>query len=275
MDKTEKPMPLPYAPPNHTKLRIIKRILYPILSLIDVFAIILGKSQPRVAFTVKSDPPTTYYNFRIKPEKLEDFTAYINLPNGFPLTPIKCIQDETEDYLLTLNVYHVGGIATGIRAEWSTYIKDHLGVTRYMVVEARTSKSSFDAVEFPNKASPVEHDKRNGTLTSMVESEGQNCVRIDSNLSSLEQCPYVRIAGEWVEANDYIYWRNGVCDRVFYDAGMANSRVKNVPNESVTIDDQTHWAQFIEKEPKHTLVFEAPMEFILVPWRNLEKIEPK
>ncbi|MGI9287803.1 MAG: hypothetical protein ACR2P1_20630, partial [Pseudomonadales bacterium] len=141
------------------------------------------------------------------------------------------------------------------------------------VLEARSSKTSFDAASFITKASLVEHDKQNNILTSIVESEEQKIFRIDSDLSSLEQCPYSTVAGEWIEANDFIYWRNGICDRTFYEAGMANSRVKNVPNESITIDDQTHWAPFIETKPKQTLVFEAPMEFILVPWRNLEAIE--
>lgn len=268
-------MPLPYVPPEHTKRRIFKRVLYPLMSLIDVVTIILGKSQPRVPFLVKGDPPTTYYNFRIKPEMLEEFRTYVNLPDGLPLAPIKCLADESADYLLTLNVYHVSGIASGVRAEWSTYVTDHLGIPRYMVLEARSSKASFDAASWIVKATPVEHDRINNTLTSVVETESQKLFRIDCDLSSLEQCPYLRIAGEWIEANDYIYWRSGICDRTFYEAGMANSRVKNVPNESITIDDQTHWAQFVETRPKHTLVFEAPMEFILVPWRNLEKIEPQ
>jgi len=266
-------MPLPSVPVERTKRLIFKRVLYPILSLVDVFTIIIGKSQPRVPFLVKGDPPTTYYNFKIKPEQLEAFRAYVNLPEHLPLAPIKCLADESAEYLLTLNVYHVAGIASGVRAEWSTYITDHLGIPRYMVLEARTSKASFDAANFITKATPVEHDKRNNTLTSIVESEDQKVFRIDSDLSSLEQSPHVTIAGEWIEANDYIYWPNGICDRTFYEAGMANSRVKNVPNEAITIDDQTHWAPFIETKPKHTLVFEAPMEFILVPWRNLEEID--
>ncbi|MGI9284513.1 MAG: hypothetical protein ACR2P1_03940 [Pseudomonadales bacterium] len=266
-------MPLPFVPAERTKRLIFKRVLYPLLSLIDVFTIIVGKAQPRVPFLVKGDPPTTYYNFRIKPDQLEAFRVYINLPEHLPLTPIKCLTDESEDYLLTLNVYHVGGILTGVRAEWSTYVTDHLGIRRYMVLEARSSKISFDAASFITRATLVEHDNQNDILTSVVESEEQKIFRIDSDLSSLEQCHYLTVAGEWIEANDYIYWRNGICDRTFYEAGMANSRVKNVPNESITIDDQTHWAPFIETKPKHTLVFEAPMEFILVPWRNLETIE--
>ena len=204
---------------------------------------------------------------------MDAFKEYINLPSHLPLTPLKCLNDDEPEYVLTLNVYHVGGIATGVRAEWSTYVKDHLGVTRYMVVEARTSKASFDAVEIPNKASPVEHHKTNGVLTSFVESDAGTTVKIECDLSAMENEPYLTVAGEWIEANDYIYWRNGVCDRVFYDAGMANSRVKNVPDDAVTIADNTPWAQFIEAKPKQSLVFEAPMEFILVPWRNLEKID--
>jgi hypothetical protein len=266
-------MPMPFVPVERTKRLLFKRVLYPILSLIDVFTITLGKAQPRVPFMVKGDPPTTYYNFKIKPDQLEAFRAYINLPEHLPLTPLKCIADESEDYLLTLNVYHVSGIATGVRAEWSTYVTDHLGIRRYMVLEARSSKTSFDAASFVTKATLVEHDKHDNTLTSIVESEQEKLFRIDCDLSSLEQGPYLTIAGEWIEANDYIYWRNGICDRTFYEAGMANSRVKNVPNDSITIDDQTHWAPFIETKPKHTLVFEEPMEFILVPWRNLDEMK--
>jgi len=266
-------MPLPFVPAERTKRRLFKRVLYPLMSLIDVFMIILGKSQPRVPFVVKGDPPTTYYNFKIRPDKLEEFRAYVNLPEGLPLTPIKCLADESADYLLTLNVYHVTGIATGVRAEWSTYVTDHLGIPRYMVLEARSSETSFDAASWRVKATPVKHDRIDKRLSSVVESQSQKVFSIDCDLSSLEQCPHLTIAGEWIEANDYIYWRNGICDRTFYEAGMANSRVKNVPNDSITIDDQTHWAPFIEEKPKHSLVFEAPMEFILVPWRNLEKIE--
>ena len=36
-------------------------------------------------------------------------------------------------------------------------------------------------------------------------------------------------------ANDYIYWGNGVCDRTFYNGGLANTKVSLI-NSSWTMD---------------------------------------
>ena len=53
----------------------------------------------------------------------------------------------------------------------------------------------------------------------------------------------------WVTANDRIYWGNGICDRTFYDAGLAAAAMTVVPPEDATIDDQTSWATFVEPVP--------------------------
>ena len=78
-------------------------------------------------------------NFRIKAEQREEFERYANLPAGFEICPIRCLADDSADYLLTLNVYEVEGLASGRRAEWSTYILDNTNRPRYMVLEAASS----------------------------------------------------------------------------------------------------------------------------------------
>ena len=70
-------------------------------------------------------------------------------------------------------------------------------------------------------------------------------------------------------ANDYIYWRNGICDRAFYDAGLAQPRALLLPGAVATIDDQTHWAQFLEPQPKHIIHFQNAIDFVIQPWANL------
>ncbi|MEP5765556.1 MAG: hypothetical protein ABJ308_13240 [Halieaceae bacterium] len=264
-------MALPDAPGSFTSRRIFKRILYPIVALSEALGIVLGKSQPRLSFVVEAEPPSTYLNFVIKSEALESFREYINIPADLPLSPMRCIDGEQEDYLLTLNIYRVSGIASGIRAEWSTYISDHQGIRRYMVLEARSSNPSVDAVELIVGGSRVEHDRQGDILSSVAESQSGELFSSDCDIAELDSAPYVAIAGEWLEANDYIYWRNGLCDRAFYEAGMANPKVRNLTGDAVSIDDQTHWAQFVEPRPKHTLIYETPLEFVLMPWRNLEK----
>ena len=65
------------------------------------------------------------------------------MPDKFQLVPIRCLEDESPAYLLTLNIYEVSGIVRGSRAEWSTYVDDGEGKPCYMVLEARSSSGSM------------------------------------------------------------------------------------------------------------------------------------
>jgi len=113
----------------------------------------------------------------------------------------------------------------------------------------------------------VEHELSAGVLVSAVASEEGKL--FESSVHLDEAHPLVGPASEWIEANDYIYWRNGICDRTYYDASLFNARVHSVPPEDVTIGDNTHWARFIEPRPRHVLRFDGALEFMISPWFNV------
>ena len=227
------------------------------------------EGQPRIEFTVEADPPSVYYNFRVREERLEEFKQYLDLPGNLPLAPIRCVEGEQADYLLTVNVYRVSGISNGVRAEFSTYISDDAGIPRYMVVEARDHNGSMDPIDVITRPSRVEHQRKDNGLLTELESNDGALFRARVTQQELESAPIAEIHGEWMEANDFIYWRNGIRDRCYYDAGMANPRVKAVAPAAVEVVDETHWAGFLEPQPKHVLVYDNPMHFIIVPWENL------
>jgi hypothetical protein len=249
--------------------RLIKALLYTPMALFDSVRIPFRAAQPRIEFTVEDDPPSVYYNFRVRTDRLEDFKRYLDLPDNLPLSPIRCVDGEDADYLLTLNVYRVSGVTNGIRAEFSTYITDEAGTPRYMVVEARDHSGSMDPINIMTKPSRVEQMRNGDGMDTVVESNEQGLFTAHAQQAIFDAAPYVRIHGEWVEANDFIYWRNGVRDRCYYDAGMANPRVRALDPASIDISDRTHWAEFLEERPKHVLVYESAMHFVIVPWENL------
>jgi hypothetical protein len=249
--------------------RLTKAMLYTPMALFDTLRIPLRRAQPHVEFTVEADPPSVYYNFCVKKNRLEAFKRYLDLPSNLPLVPIRCVEGDEPDVLLTLNVYRVSGVTNGVRAEFSTYIKDAQGIPRYMVVEARDHQGSMDPINIITRASRVEQKRDSDGMVTVVESNDKALFKAYASPASFAAAPYIRIHGEWIEANDFIYWRNGVRDRCYYDAGMANPKVRALDPASVELTDNTHWAEFLAPLPKHVLVYENAMHFVIVPWENL------
>ena len=247
---------------------LLKRVLYSQLYLRDAFMILIGRGKPLVKFKVEADPPSIYVNFAIAPDELEEFERSLDLP--LPLTPIACIEGEEPFHCLTLNVYRVSGLVNGIRAEWSVYVSDPEGVPRYLVVEAQSDVASLDSVNMFTKPGPISYTADGETLRFEVGSEGATTVTTE--VAAPADAPVVRATPEWVEANDYIYWRNGVCDRTFYDTGLANARIRSLDPATATVEDGTPWSRFTDPAPRTIVVFDHAIEFAMSPWWNIRDL---
>lgn len=251
--------------------RFLRRFLYSQMALRSAVMIAIGKEAPLVRFTVEADPPSVYLVFRIRASERERLLSDLALPSGFTLAPIRCLADDVPDYLLTLNVYRVSGITNGLRAEWSAYVHDAEGVPRYLIVDARSSTRSMDPIDVMTKASRVEHARRGDTITMTIGPDGESfCAELEVPADAQR----VASAPEWTTANDSIYWANGVCDRTFYDAGLADADQVEVPADTVKLQDDTRWAQYLEPVPARVLVYRRAIEFVVSPWANLPDLRP-
>lgn len=252
--------------------RFLRRFLYSQMAMRSALMIAIGKEPPLVRFTVEADPPSLYLVFRIRDSERDRLFADLALPSGFALTPIRCLAGDEPEHLLTLNVYRVSGITNGLRAEWSVYVRDSEGVPRYLVVDARSSTRSMDPVDVLTKASRVDHARSGDTVTTTVGPDGESFRAV---LEVPVDAERVASAPEWTTANDRIYWANGVCDRTFYDAGLADADQVQVPAHLVEVHDDTRWAQYLEPSPARVLVYRRAIEFVVSPWANLPDLQPR
>ena len=248
----------------------IRRFMYSQMAIRTGFMIAIGKEYPLVPFTVEKDPPSMYWVFRIKSSEVDNLEKKLGLPSQFSLCPIRCLATDEPDYLLAVNAYRVSGLANGIRAEWSIFVHDGNSTPRYMVVDARSSTYSVDPVSIITKASVVIHERRNDNVIHTQIGEGENAFTATTNLHNLETP--VTASAEWVSANDYIYWGNGICDRTFYNAGIAHAKQFRISNENSTIIDGTFWGTLIDPEPVHTLMFDNEIQFVVSPWENVDRV---
>ncbi len=235
--------------------------------------IALGREEPLAAFTVEADPPSVYWVFRVRADAVGRLRSVLQLPAAFESTPIRCLTSDVPEHIIVLNVYRVSGLAKGMRAEWSLFVGDAEGIPRYMVFDARSSLLSMDAVDVITRKSTVEHVRDGQTISTRV-GDGDSAFTSTITIPSGDGAPLVTTAADWSTANDYIYWGNGICDRTYYDAGMAAARVRDVAAIHVTIDDRTSWADLIEPTPLHVLVFEDAINLVISPWENLRRLQP-
>jgi hypothetical protein len=256
--------------PRQRRLRVaFKRFLYSQLYQRESFRLMFGRAKPLVQFKVEATPPSIYFNFELDPERVPALQTELDLP--FPLAPIRCLEGDDPFHCLTLNIYRVSGLANGLRAEWSLYIEDHTGTPRYLVVDARADAPSIDSVNLITRRGEVTHVLNGDSLdSSVVDQDGG---RFTSSCRDYASGPRVRVAPEWIEANDYIYWLNGICDRTFYDSGLANPKARLVDPSNVEIRDASRFAALVSNEPKHVVVFEDAIEFAMSPWWNLDEMK--
>jgi hypothetical protein len=231
--------------------------------------IAIGKEEPLVKFTVEKDPPSIYWVFQIKPSKIDSLTQQIELPHGFSLSPIKCLDSDNPACLMVVNAYRVSGLVNGLRAECSVFVQDASDTPHYMILDAWSSKPSMDPISIITKASTVLHRKDDDKIYTQIGDEGS---AFKSTLSLTDSAPFVTSSREWVSANDQIYWGNGVRDRTFYDSGLANARQRRIDNADVEITNDTIWGLYVEPQPIHTLVLEDAIEFVISPWENVDRV---
>ena len=249
--------------------RVVKRFIYSQLALRESLMILFGRSAPLVLFNVESDPPSVYVNFCIRPDRMQLLSERLELPDGLTLAPIRCLDGEEPFHAITLNAYRVSGLVNGVRAEWSVFVRDGNGPPRYLVGEAQSNVGSMDPVNIVTRAGRMEHEFDGERLRTRITSEGGGEFAFDARLPAVAERETLRPAPEWIEANDLIYWRNGLCDRTFYDASLANTPLWRVPGHDVAIRDTSGWAEYVEPEPRHAVLLSKRVQLAMSPWWNV------
>ena len=261
--------------PNNTLSRLgrlgrsfLKRYMYAQLSIWNGFLIAIGKEEPLIRFRIEKDPPSTYWVYRIKSSEIEGLAEKLGIPPEFSLCPIQCLDTDEPAYLLTMNAYKVSGLASGIRAEWSVFVRDANNTPRYMIVEAWSSKLSMDPINIFTKGTTVIHERDDRAIHTQV---GEGDGSFKSTICMLDVEEPVTLSAEWIAANDYIYWTNGVCDRAFYNADLAHAQQLSIKNGNSIIKDGAFWGQIVEPDPVHILVVDNVIELVISQWENIDR----
>jgi hypothetical protein len=253
--------------PEDKEVRLaIKREVFAGLEFQRAAQVAAGAAEPLLAFEVDD---ATFIHWRIPAQRVAAFEHALALPAGFALAKVQILPREPARYYLSLNLYAVAiaGVP-GVRAEWSTYVvRDGDPKPRFLIIEARSSVDSFDPVSGPTSASAVTYAALGGEVLAQVVADGTDfSAQFELPCRGAGNQP--RASQAWAEANDFIYWQNGVADKAFYDSSVTRDRWLSIDPSQVAIEDGSRWAEFVDAEPVHVLYSDVPLRFALSPWFN-------
>lgn len=236
-----------------------------------------GANPAWLKFNVGEAPNSIFINFEFQDQGQIDAFEAAELPPGFTLAPIRILETDTPRYFLVLNVYQSsGGLVDGARAEWSVFVEDPAtGEPRFLVVQAAAESLSADSVNLITAPEPVSHTLEVDAIASYVgvaDPMGGPDVLYFSSSIDWPQMPEqrARLHREFTAANDDIYWGNAVADRGLYNASVHNREVVLVDPAQITVSDLSHWAQYVDPTPVHSVVYLNPLEIVVSPWANLD-----
>ena len=245
-------------------------------------------------FVVKSEadpseptsPGSVYIRWEFKDEAAIAAFEENELPAGFRLAPTRFVESDDPDgeYFLALNLYNAAGgsIVGGARAEWDVFVHPPEGADpnagvrpRFMVVDVLAEEVSADAASLLTPAEPLSHELVDGTVVSAGARYDADGVAVPVFESSFPvpdpaDADVARFTREMAIGNDYIYWRHGVSDRVFYNATTFNHDAYFVDVEQLSFADETRWSQYLAPEIKDAVYYVNNLEYVASPMANLD-----
>lgn len=249
---------------------VIKNILYHQVALSMAFHALFGKQTPYVNFKVGNEFPAIFLNFKIKPERLQDFHKALGVPENVTLAPVSVAEGEPKAYTLTGNIYEVKGITQGLRAEWSTYMDRGDGKPSYLMVAAHTDKHSMDPDGIVTH--PVENFSylNNGTHWLIGLDTPDGVLNASFSMDDMRQGAEVLPDREWIGSNDRVYWRKYmIYDRVFCDSSAYAEKMKVL---NATVDDSDrpmNFLKYTEEKPISAYALKNEANFVVAPWYNM------
>ncbi len=251
-------------------------------------------------------PDSIYLNFKLTPEYSSYLESYIQkYSDNLSIVPV-CLfanEESSKTKYLSVNIYNcsspafLNGNKQTLRCELNTYIKDKTtGQYGTLILDYLSNDLSMDPINLfklpprstdgvviynMNRKDPYHpHDKRQSchqhNQIQVVCCSKKDRIKLNLNLSvDKTKEAAVVTSKELVKFSDYIYYKNGIYDKLYYDDTLVNANLKSPPSLSMEDDPNnkfffTYKDLFFEKIDS-IFYFENKINFVGSIWENVEE----
>lgn len=236
----------------------------------------INKNTLYTSFTV--EPLSTYINFKLDKQQIHYIKDYLKKnTNNLTLNTAKLNTNDIEDYFISVNIYNCTSPLFYMvsnepisRCEINTYISNENNINGTLIMDYVSNKLSLDpdnifkkreTLKFYNKI----QDMSNNIMLGFVNSKNIFLNLKYNILSKNDIIPENNIDKKLVKFSDYIFYNNGIYDKLFYDSSLLDNKIV-FPNY---FDVYFRFFDLEFTEPHSIFYFRDSIDFVGGMWSNL------
>ena len=215
-------------------------------------------------------PYSTYVNFKLKEDQVDYLNKYIKkYSDKLTLVPLKISKYEFPSYYINVNIYNCSSPILMsddniIRCEINTYVKNIDGTLGTLILDYVSDGLSLDPLNLFKKSNRIEFLKENGYNIIQCNSNKQD-ICLDLSYSTLNSEKF-KISKDLIDYTDNIYYKNGIMDKIYYDATLTRASVK----ETNFISNFVFTYKDLEFDKIDSIFyFEDELKFVGSVWDNI------
>ena len=216
-------------------------------------------------FTIS--PKSLYINYKLDVEQLNQLNKYVKTKtNNFDLMPISMEKayDEKLDYYISLNIYNCSSPVflnkdQITRFEINTYVKNN-EKKGTLIVDYMSNGLSMDPVNIFKSKDKLFYDG-----TTIYGKNRYESIFINGTINMDYTNNVFHVSDDLSEYSDYIYYRNGIYDKLFYDTSLTYAKTL-IPSVKHL---EFRFLNLTLKKPDSIFYFEDDIHFVGSMWDNL------
>lgn len=187
----------------------------------------ITKNTLNVPMVVK--PWSTYLNFKLDSQQVDYLNDYIHEYSNMTIVPIKIRPNKDPEYILSVNIYNCTSPVFFnkekeiTRCEINTYVTDGQN-NGTMILDYASNDLSMDPINIMKMKNDVRFNDE-GTFRDLYCNSIKD--EIILNMSYTQYYAHkTKIGNELIDYTDRVYYKNGIYDKIYYDASLTKGRVK-------------------------------------------------
>jgi hypothetical protein len=251
------------------KILILKTIYKTLLTSLPILTY---NSLTKIFFVpFNIEPYSTYINFKLDNTQVIELQKYINnYSDKLELHPIKLLPWDLPSYFLSINVYNcsspvfVNNKKNVTRCEINTYVKDKKNNYGTLILDYCSNSLSLDPVNLFKNKQNINFTNNNNYLYFNILNNKIN-LTIDFNYINTKTNNFI-LSDRLIEFTDNIFYKNGICDKLFYDSSLVKSNIKSPLKHN---NFYFSYKNINFKKIHSIFYFENKINFICGLWHNL------